>query len=443
MMSTEPPSFDFTSVTQAGLSNQAIIYLLIVLLLLFISATMSGSESAFFSLKPSEKDALKSEDNLRSKTIIDLLSKPRDLLASMLITHNFVIVAIVILSTFVLDEFYPVAKGNELIRFLLEVFGITFVILITGEVIPKIYATNNALKVAKIMAVPLKLMGKTPPMSWLKWALVSGTSFISKGRRKSEQISSDELEFAIALTKEDSTSEDEQKLFEGIVKFGRTEACQIMKPRIEMSAIDEESDFKEVLAFVLKSGYSRIPVFKDTTDNVIGILYIKDLLPFLAEQIDFNWHSMLRKPFFIPENKKINDLLQEFRNKKMHLAIVVDEYGGASGVVTLEDILEEIVGDITDEFDDDEIIFTKVDETTFLFEGRTALNDLYKIIGIDGKDFEQVKGDADTIGGFVLEKAGRIPKNNESYMQGDIKLVVESSDKKRVKMVKVKLKNKN
>jgi len=286
-------------------------------------------------------------------------------------------------------------------------------------------------------------MGKTPPMSWLKWALVSGTSFISRGRRKSEQISSDELEFAIALTKEDSTSEDEQKLFEGIVKFGRTEACQIMKPRIEMSAIDEESDFKEVLAFVLKSGYSRIPVFKDTTDNVIGILYIKDLLPFLAEQIDFNWHSMLRKPFFIPENKKINDLLQEFRNKKMHLAIVVDEYGGASGVVTLEDILEEIVGDITDEFDDDEIIFTKVDDTTFIFEGRTALNDLYKIIGIDGKDFEQVKGDADTIGGFILEKAGRIPKNNESYMQGDIQLVVESSDKKRVKMVKVKLKNKN
>ena len=437
MISIEPPSLQFPEVISAGLSNESIVYFVIIFFLLFVCAVMSGSESALFSIKPEEKNKLKSEDSKEAKTIIHLLSNPRDLLATILIVNNFVIVGIVILATFALDEEFPTKPGNELIRFLIEVVGITFMILLIGEVIPKIYATNNAEKASRWVARPLYLISRTPPVSWLKWVLVSGSKFISLSKKQSANISADELEHAIALTKESATSDGEQKLLEGIVKFGRTEASQIMKPRIEMAALDADSNFKEVLAFVLEAGYSRIPVYKENTDNVIGILYIKDLLPYLSNDQDFNWITVIRKPFFIPENKKINDLLQEFRNMKMHLAVVVDEYGGASGIITLEDILEEIVGDITDEFDDDEISYQKLDDTTYIFEGRTTLNDFYKVVGSDGKEFEALKGDAETIGGFINEQAGRIMKNKEFITQGNFKLIIESSDKRRVKQVRV------
>ena len=437
MISIEPPSLQFPEVISAGLSNESIVYFVIIFFLLFVCAVMSGSESALFSIKPEENNKLKSEDSKEAKTIIHLLSNPRDLLATILIVNNFVIVGIVILATFVLDEEFPTKPGNELIRFLIEVVGITFMILLIGEVIPKIYATNNAEKASRWVARPLYLISRTPPVSWLKWVLVSGSKFISLSKKQSANISADELEHAIALTKESATSDGEQKLLEGIVKFGRTEASQIMKPRIEMAALDAESNFKEVLAFVLEAGYSRIPVYKENTDNVIGILYIKDLLPYLSKEQDFDWMTVIRKPFFIPENKKINDLLQEFRSMKMHLAVVVDEYGGASGIITLEDILEEIVGDITDEFDDDEISYQKLDDTTYIFEGRTTLNDFYKVVGSDGKEFEALKGDAETIGGFINEQAGRIMKNKEFITQGNFKLIIESSDKRRVKQVRV------
>ncbi len=437
MISIEPPSFQFPEVISAGLSNESIVYFVIIFFLLFVCAVMSGSESALFSIKPEENNKLKSEDSKEAKTIIHLLSNPRDLLATILIVNNFVIVGIVILATFALDEEFPTKPGNELIRFLIEVVGITFMILLIGEVIPKIYATNNAEKASRWVARPLYLISRTPPVSWLKWVLVSGSKFISLSKKQSANISADELEHAIALTKESATSDGEQKLLEGIVKFGRTEASQIMKPRIEMAALDADSNFKEVLAFVLEAGYSRIPVYKENTDNVIGILYIKDLLPYLSNEQDFNWITVIRKPFFIPENKKINDLLQEFRSMKMHLAVVVDEYGGASGIITLEDILEEIVGDITDEFDDDEISYQKLDDTTYIFEGRTTLNDFYKVVGSDGKEFEALKGDAETIGGFINEQAGRIMKNKEFITQGNFKLIIESSDKRRVKQVRV------
>ncbi len=437
MISIEPPSLQFPDLISAGLSNESIIYFVIIFFLLFVCAVMSGSESALFSIKPEENNKLKSEDSKEAKTIIHLLSNPRDLLATILIVNNFVIVGIVILATFVLDEEFPTKPGNELIRFLIEVVGITFMILLIGEVIPKIYATNNAEKASRWVARPLYLISRTPPVSWLKWILVSGSKFISLSKKQSANISADELEHAIALTKESATSDGEQKLLEGIVKFGRTEASQIMKPRIEMTALDAETNFKEVLAFVLEAGYSRIPVYKENTDNVIGILYIKDLLPYLSKENDFDWMTVIRKPFFIPENKKINDLLQEFRSMKMHLAVVVDEYGGASGIITLEDILEEIVGDITDEFDDDEISYQKLDDATYIFEGRTTLNDFYKVVGTDGKEFEALKGDAETIGGFINEQAGRIMKNKEFITQGNFKLIIESSDKRRVKQVRV------
>jgi gliding motility-associated protein GldE len=350
-------------------------------------------------------------------------------------------VGVVILSTFVLDDIFPAKSGSELQRFLIEVVGITFLILLFGEVLPKIYASKKAVSVVRFMANPLTILGKMPPVSWIKFGLVHGSFFIQKLSNGGAKVNTDELEQALALTREDSTSEEDHKILEGIVKFGKTEACQIMTPRIEVDAIDNTSNFKEVLEFILESGYSRIPIFEGSQDNVIGILYIKDLLQSLNQDENFDWRKEIRKPYFIPENKRINDLLQDFRSMKMHMAIVVDEYGGASGIVTLEDILEEIVGDITDEFDENEVVYSKIDENTYLFEGRTSLNDFYKIVECNEELFESLKGEAETIGGLIIEQAGRILRNNEFITIENYKLIVESSDKKRIKTVKIKILN--
>jgi gliding motility-associated protein GldE len=403
--------------------------------LLILAAITTSSESAFFSLNPQEKDRLKSENSKISGIILDLLSKPRELIALLLISINFVNVGIVILSTLILNKMMD--GYSEVSKLLVEIFGITLLILITGEVIPKIYGANNASKVTRFMALPIDVIRRTPPISWLKSLLVNGTNFIGRIGGKHVRISSDELEQAIAITTDDNSSSDEQKLLEGIVKLGKTEVVQIMTPRIEMSSIPSNIPFSGVIEFVLEFGYSRIPIHKESADNVIGILYIKDLLPHLKQSDEFQWLDLMRKPFFVPENKKIDNLLQEFRSMKMHLAVVVDEYGGASGIVTLEDILEEIVGDITDEFDDDQVEYKRMEDGSFAFEGRTSLKDFYKIMDIDGDEFERIKGDAETIGGFIVEQAGRILKNKESITQGDIKLTVIASDKRRIKWVKV------
>jgi gliding motility-associated protein GldE len=318
------------------------------------------------------------------------------------------------------------------------VIGITFTMLMLGEVIPKIYSSRNSVRTAKMMAFPISTFKSIPPISWLKNFLVHGTNLIQKNaKQRSVKITSDELEHALALTKEESTSEEEHKILEGIVKFGNTEACQVMRSRMDVVAIDESANYKELLELILDAGYSRVPVFNGSIDNVTGILYIKDLLPHLSKDESFKWQELTRKPFFIPENKKIDDLLKEFQEKKMHMAVVVDEYGGASGIVTLEDVLEEIVGDITDEFDEEEIAYTRISENTFLFEGRTTLVDFYKVTEMDGKNFEQNKGDSETLSGFLVEQAGRILKNNEYVIFDNVKMIVESSDKRRIKMIKV------
>ena len=410
-------------------------------ILILLSAFASGSEAAFFSLGPKEKEKLKEDESKSSQLVLKLLENPKELLATLLITNNFVNVGIVILSSAMLNDYFGPAKGNETLRFLVEIVGITFMLLLLGEVIPKIYSTKNSLSIARTMAFPINTIKRIPPLSWLKTFLVNGTNLIQKkAKRKGIKITSDELEQALALTKEDSTSDEEHKILEGIVKFGNTDARQIMKSRLEMTAIPSEMNFRKVLDVILDAGYSRMPVYENDLDNVIGILYIKDLLSHLSEDENFDWLKLIRKPLFTPENKKIDDLLKEFQEKKMHMAIIVDEYGGACGLITLEDILEEIVGDITDEFDDDEIVYTKIDDSTYLFEGKTALVDLYKVLEIDGKEFEQSKGDSETIGGFIVEHAGRILKNNEYIIFDEIKFIVESSDKRRVKMVKAVLK---
>jgi len=423
---------------QSGLSlSHTMIYTLTLLMLFLLAALTSGSESAFFSLGPREKEELRSEDSKSAQQVLKLLENPKELLAILLIINNFVFVAIAIISSALIELSMPLHTEGKTFRFLFEVMGITFFLLMLGEIIPKLYFSRNSVRMAKLMALPIKAMGIIPPIHWLKKLLVTSTNVIQKrAKKRSIKITSDELEHVLALTKEEHTSEEEQKILEGIVKFGDTEACQIMRSRMDMVAINEDKTFSEVIKLILDAGYSRIPVCANSKDQVIGILYIKDLLPHLkVESLD--WQSLIRKPYFIPENKKIDDLLKEFQDKKMHMAVVVDEYGGAAGIVTLEDVLEEIVGDITDEFDEEEIVYTRIDDRTFLLEGKTTLMDFYKIINVDGQLFESSKGDSESIGGFIVESAGRILRNNEYILCNGIKLIVESSDKKRIKMIKV------
>lgn len=410
----------------------------VLLILLILSALISGSEVAFFSLSPSERNEMDEQQGKSGEIARSLMNDPKSLLAIVLILNNFVNVAIVILASYIFISFYPDTGEFDIVRGIIEIGLITFIILLIGEVVPKIYANRNALKLALLMAKPIYYSGKVPPFSWLKIGLVNGTDIILRyAKKRSVDISSDDLEQAIALTKEENGSEEDHKILEGIVNFGNTDVKQIMRSRVDTIAVDEEVNYHELLALIREAGYSRVPVYTDSFDHVIGIIYIKDLLPYLSEESSFNWKILLRTPFFVPENKKIDDLLNEFQSKKMHMAVVVDEYGGASGIVTLEDVLEEIVGEITDEFDDDDLVYTKVDDKTFIFEGKTSLVDMYKVLDIDGKAFEHAKGEADSIGGFLVEHTGKILKNNEQYTFEDIKFIVEAADKKRVKSIKV------
>jgi magnesium and cobalt exporter, CNNM family len=434
----EPPSsMPFDGAICAGFGTLEIVFLIILIGLLIISAMISGSEAAFFSLSPNDKEDLKVDDSKKAGFVSKLLNKPKDLLATILITNNFVNVGIVILSSALLTNVYEPNSNNLALYFFIQVVVITFVLLLLGEVIPKIYATKNALRFSKMMGRPLYVLDRMPPVSWLRSALVKGGSFIQRRAKKGKvNISSDELEQALALTKESDQPEEEHKILEGIVKFGNTEVRQIMKPRLDVHAIDSDTDFAGVMEIILSCGHSRIPVYEESFDKILGILFIKDLLPNLGKNDLIDWKKLIRKPFFVPENKKIDDLLKEFQEKKVHMALVVDEYGGTNGIVTLEDVLEEIVGDITDEFDDDEIVYTKIDANTYLFEGKTALIDFYKVMNIDDKEMEPDSRVAETLGGFIIENAGRILKNNEFVKVGKLKLIVESSDKRRIKMVK-------
>jgi putative hemolysin len=423
---------------QAGGFTWSII--LFVVLLLF-SALISASEVAFFSLKPSDIDDLKKEKSSTNEKVVDWLNKPKELLSIVLIVNNFVNIGIVILGAYlteILSKNILDDSTHPALVFLVQVVLITFVLLLFGEMIPKLIANKNATKISQAMASPLNIISKTPPFSWLSRILISSTNIINKRTRKMDlKLSSDDLEQALALTKESGDSEEEHKILEGIVRFGNTEVCQIMCSRVDTVAIEIKMDFKEVYETILESGFSRFPVYQDNFDNIVGILYVKDLLKHLYEADDFDWRALLRPAFFVPDNKKIDDLLKDFQEKKMHMAVVVDEYGGADGIVTLEDVLEEIVGEITDEFDEDEIVHTKIDEHTYVFEGKTSLLDMYKIMEIDEEFYEELKGDAESVAGFIIEQSGKIMRKNERLTVGDLTFTVEAADKKRVKLVRV------
>ena len=407
-----------------------------VILLLICSALISGSEVAYFSLGPAEIGEIEGKEDKSIGILRNLLERPKRLLATILIANNYINVAIVILSTYLSDLLIDHSL-SEVTQFLIQVVVVTFLLLLLGEVIPKVYANKKPLSLAKFMAQPLYyIRGILTPISGV---LVNSTNFIDKRiKKRGHNISVDELSQALELTSDEYGKDEEQKILEGIVKFGNTEVKQVMTSRVDVVSLDENLTFNEVIETILEAGFSRIPVHKESFDNILGVLYIKDVLPHLNKE-KFDWLKIIRKPFFVPENKKIDDLLKEFQTRKTHLAIVVDEYGGSSGIISLEDILEEIVGEISDEFDDEDLVYSKLDEFNYVFEGKTPLNDMYRVLNIEGEDFEAEKGESETMAGFVLELFGKIPKKNEKLRFNEYQITIEAADKRRVKRIKLTL----
>jgi len=434
----EPPSAYplLTALYMQALEPATIVALVVIAIMLVISAAMSASEVALFSLSPTQLRDVQERGGTSGQRVMDLLAKPRRLLATILIASNFVNIGVIILSSVAVMDIVEATDIPGYMVWVIQVLVVAFVIVFIGEVLPKVYATSNPVRVAQLMSGPLvTLRWLFKPISE---TLVRSTSFIEKRYRKrtTQNISVDALGHVLDLTNDPSSTEEEQRILRGIVKFGAIEVRQVMRPRTEMVAFAKELSFKELVAAIVDSGFSRVPVYEETVDRVIGVLYIKDVLPHLDKET-YDWHSILRAPYFVPESKKLDDLLKEFQREKVHLAIVVDEYGGTSGIISLEDVIEEIVGDITDEYDDEDLIYSKLDDHTWVFEGRTSLTDMYRVLDIDGALFEENKGDSGTLGGFILELTGRIPKKGERAELRNFTFVVEGSDNKRIRRVKV------
>ena len=430
-MESEPSSFILFFTAESTTLISGIILLAILLL---SSALISGAEVAFFSLTRSDIEKGLDENHKAFSIISKLLERPKKLLATILVANNFINIGIVILFAY-LGEFVFYNIEVLWVRFIFEVVIVTFLILLLGEIIPKIYASRNRIKFAVFMAIPIKVIDVL--FSPLSLPMRHFTIYIhNKLGKQKTNISVDQLSQALELTSKTDTTNEEHKILQGIVSFGNTDTKQVMRPRMDIFALSSDQKYSEIIPEIIENGYSRIPVYKDSIDTVIGILYVKDLLPYIDRK-QFDWTTLLREPFFVPENKKLDDLMVEFQSKKVHLAVVVDEYGGTSGLVSLEDVIEEIVGDISDEFDDDDLVYTKIDDKNYVFEGKTPLKDFYKIINlVDDSDFEEHKGEAETIAGFILEISGVFPRRNSKINFKNYVFTVEALDKKRIKQVK-------
>ena len=415
-------------------SSSSLISVIALVVLLVFSALISGSEVAFFSLKQTQLD-IESKTFKKRKLVAKLLSNPKRLLATILVANNFINIAIVLL--FASLSQILLTDMTEQIRFVIEVIVVTFLILLFGEILPKVYASRNNEKFSSFMAKPIGVMQHL--LSVFSVPMQVGTTFLENKLSKSKsEISISKLSQALELTSEEATTDEEQKILRGIVSFGNTDTKQVMRSRMDIFALDVATSFSEIINQITKAGYSRIPVYEENLDKITGVLYVKDLLPYLEEKT-VKWQELVREPFFVPENKKLDDLLKEFQEKKVHLAIVVDEYGGTSGVVSLEDIVEEIIGDINDEFDDESLIYSKLDDHNYVFEGKTSLKDIYRVADLDAELFEENKGEAETIAGFVLEISGSFPKKNEKISFYGHVFSVESLDRKRIKQLKITL----
>jgi len=408
-----------------------------IIVLLACSALISGSEMAYFTLDPKQLEDSKNKKNYDLDSINQLINQPQRLLATILILSNLVNISIVIISTFVTINLLDL-ENYHLLGFLVEFVVVTSLILLFGEMLPKIYANKYPLRFANIMAGPMLIMMKLfHPLSMI---MVNSTHLIEKRiARKKHDLSFEDLSKAIEITSNEKSHIHEKKILKRIVKFGDIEVSGVMKPRIDIIAVEFDTSFSELIGIIQDAGFSRLPVYKESFDNIAGILHIKDLLKYLKKNQSFVWQDMIRPPIFVPENKKINDLLNEFKEKKIHMAVVVDEYGGTSGIVTLEDILEEIVGEINDEYDEetDNVAYQKIDDFNYVFEGKTSLNDLIKIINVSDTFFDEVKGEAESLAGMILEMTGKIPHKKEVITYKNLTFTIESSDHRRI--IKIKL----
>ena len=456
-----PPEF----LLLASSSVEALLGILGILILLACSALVSGSEVAFFSISPSDTKKLNSDTDYSSKLILRLKDQPRKLLATILISNNFINIAIVILSELVFSRMLPdeifeywaellirpfTMPTDELIAiwawrisFSITIVGVTGLLVLFGEIAPKVYARINNLRLAYLMARPLAIMMRV--FNPLSSVLVSSTQLIERRLRKSGNVvnltSREDIDEAIELAVSQQEDNQEADILKSIVKFGDVTVKQIMRSRVDVISVDFRVDYHELLDLVRESGFSRIPVYENDFDNVTGILYVKDLLGHLNEAAEFEWQGLIRTDvYYVPEPKKINDLLREFQQQHLHMAIVVDEYGGSSGIVTLEDIMEEVIGEIQDEFDDEvEVIYKKIDDYNYLFDGKTLLNDLCRIIGVDTQTFDDIKGDADSLAGMILEMKGQIPKVDFEIKRDGFRFKVVSVNERRIEQILVSL----
>ncbi len=406
-------------------------------ILLLCTALVSASEVAFFSLKPTELKLLEESKSKKNSLLLSLLNKPNQLLANILIANNFLNISIIVLSTYISRSFIEF-PNSVILAIVFQVIAVTFLILLVGEIIPKVFATDHGLAVAKFMAFPIKVMSEIfYPLAWL---LINSTSLVQKKLAiKNPNLSINDLSDAIEITS--GSLSEEKNILKGIVKFGNTNVSEIMHQRLDIQAIGIKATLSELLSIVVESGYSRIPVFDNTLDNIKGILFSKDLLPYIRENNSFNWQGLIKPAFFVPETKKIDDLLSEFQKNKIHLAIVIDEYGGTCGLVTMEDILEEVIGEISDESDiEEEILYKQLAPNVFLFEAKVLLNDFYKITSVDDSVFDDVKGEYETLAGLLLELKGDIPVKGDKIEYKNFTFIIESADNRRIKQLKIIIK---
>ncbi|MBF4484703.1 MULTISPECIES: gliding motility-associated protein GldE [unclassified Flavobacterium] len=405
-----------------------------IFILLFLSAIVSGAEVALFSLSQKDIDETLQENNPRGKIISNLLDKPKKLLATLLVANNFFNIGVVILFSFIGQNIFA-NVSSPVFKFILEIILVTFLILLFGEVLPKVYASRNNIKFAKRVAYPIAILDTL--LSPISLPMRSVTLYLhNKLGKQKNSFSINQLSQALELTDSEGTSSEEQKILEGIVSFGNTDTKQVMSPRIDIFALEISEPFSVICPKIIEKGFSRIPVYRDNIDQIEGVLFVKDLLPHIDND-EFDWTSLVREAFFVPENKKLDNLLKDFQSLKSHLAIVVDEYGGTSGLVSLEDVIEEIVGDISDEFDDENLNFSQIDEKNFLFEGKINMKDFYRIVDVNEDVFESHKGEAETLAGFILEILGNFPKKDQKVAFENCVFTIETVDKKRVKQIKV------
>lgn len=421
--------------TEAFSATNLTVLIIIILILLLLTAITAGAETAYFSLTAKDINYLKLKEEGSSRQTLNLLEQPKRLLATILVANNFINIAIVIATNLLVNQLMP-DSISPVMLFLVQVVAVTFLLVLFGEVLPKVYATQNNLKMALFSAPVLSVMSNLfKPVSNV---LVSSTNYIETklGNKTANNISNEDFEHAIELTVGHTATREEVNIFKGILKFGNITARQIMRTRMDVSGVPHELNFPEVQKLAIEVGYSRMPVYKESLDKVVGVIYTKDFLPY-TDDANFDWHTLIRPAYFVHEGKFIEDLLKEFQQKRIHFAVVVDEFGGTSGIVTLEDIMEEIIGDIKDEFDEDDLHFKKIDDHNYIFEGKTLINDVARMIGLPSDEFEEARGESDSLAGLILEISGKFPAVNETVSYKHYDFTVLNIDKMRIQRVKL------